>query len=388
MFKDEKSKHADARGYLFLVSKSVDVFLFRNPIQVLQSWMDEVRVWNTTFPLLCLEYIAIPHGPGTGLWIPDLAVVSANSFMELTTSTSYQVKIYSNGRSEFAPGGLIRFKCSLNLRIFPFDSMICTARTELWFYSAEKEFYDESQKELNLLNFSDHEQWSLQTTYIEYRQLYYETSGYSYNNAFFNVVLKRKSGYYLVNLILPSITLSLLESVTFILTESHAIRIQVSVLLLLAYTMFLAIIQADLPKSADETPLLTIYVTLMIFYIALAVMFQCVVLKMTNKAAEKAEIPAWLLRWSGLQKQYGPESDNNGEMAEQPTNSVRSIFQMEDGFPSKFNEHVKRVTQEDKNRMFWTRLYVSVDRAAASVYCSLIAVTSIVLLLIVPNKNI
>ena len=354
-----------------------------------QNWRDELRVWNETFPLLCLDYLVLPHGSETGLWIPDLAIVSADSFMKLTKSANFQLKVHSDGTVEWAPGGLIRFKCDMNLQVFPFDSMHCIARSESWAMDIKREVFDDSQKVLTLINFTNHEQWQLIAHYVKYQDLFFPTSNMTYGSINFNAILKRKTSYYLVNLILPCIILSLLEIVTFILPENQAIRIQVSVLLLLAYTMFLAIIQADLPRSSDQTPLLTVYVTLMIIYVSLAIIFQCIVMMLTSKASVGSEIPEWFVEYF-LQKfplSYFITIDDDRHWYKQQTTkpqAIRSIFQMEEG---KDQKKKAEATTLEKNKLFWTRLYISLDKFAALSYCILIAATSILLLGIIPKAT-
>ena len=36
------------------------------------SWTDEFRIWNTTFPLNCVDTVTLEFGVNTKIWIPDI----------------------------------------------------------------------------------------------------------------------------------------------------------------------------------------------------------------------------------------------------------------------------------------------------------------------------
>ena len=345
----EQAQHLDAKGLLNV------------------GWVDEYRSWNSTFP--CIDSMIIPHGEKTGMWLPDVAIVTAESFYELTNSKLYPLRVRSNGEIDFAPGGLIRFQCKMELDKFPFDSMTCISRIESWLYNTAKQVFNKDKSDAQLLNFSDHEQWKLTSFTVSFDDVFYPISGLTYGAIDFKITLVRKANFYLVNLILPSIMLSLLECVTFILPEQQVIRIQLSVLLLLAYTMFLSVIQNDLPRSSDQTPLLTIYVTLMIIFIAMAITFQCLVMMMINKATNGSKVPgclAILFRYDGKSKE---EIDNNS--------NTQDII-----------HHHQQRTDDEKgeklNKSIWKKMYKFLDRLAAFVYFSSVALTTVLLLIVKP----
>ena len=41
------------------------------------TWIDQIHRWDHIWPLNCIDYIIIPHGYTTGIWIPFIAFSSA-----------------------------------------------------------------------------------------------------------------------------------------------------------------------------------------------------------------------------------------------------------------------------------------------------------------------
>ena len=335
------------------------------------GWYDEFRVWNTTFPISCIEKITLVHGIESGIWLPDVAIITADSYYALPRSEFYPVRVNSNGLVEFSPGGFIRYTCKMNLNMFPFDSMDCLARIESWFYTADRQVFDKNISSISLYNFTEHEQWQLEEFGITLEDVYYPTSGFTYGAINFFMTLRRKGGYYMLNIIVPSILMSTLELLTFILPPNQTIRIEVSFICLLAYTMFQSVIQADLPKSADQTPLLSIYITLMIIYIAIAITLQCIVMMLTSKAVVGSSLPDWLL--------YFVDSIDY---------DVTEIRKNNRNSANREKETPKQATRRKKlNCKVWTRYFEIIDKLAALLYFALIVVTSVAMLAILPATN-
>ena len=341
-------------------------------------WHDEFRVWKDVFPLLCIDKITLPHGIDSGIWLPDVALVTADSFYELSKSDRYPVRITREGDVDFSPGGFIRFSCKINLELFPFDSMTCLALVQSWFYTTAKQVFDKNESYITIYNFTEHEQWKLDSYDLDFTQTVNAKTGSSYSVVHFMINLSRKSGYYILNIVVPSTLMSTLEFITFSLPSNQTIRIEVSFICLLAYTMFQSIIQADLPKSADQTPLLSIYITLMIGYIAYAILMQCIVLTMTNKAAIGSDVPRLFLCCIRRSLIDDLQSTN--------MTSIASIAQSIGSKGSKLKEK-----RRNTNSKIWKYLYVRVDTLAAVIYFLLILGTSIAMLFVIPtlsDKNI
>ena len=320
----------------------------------------------------CLDSFLIAFGEDSGVWFPDVAVTTADSFYELPKNDLYLLRIKSDGSTESAPGGFIRFQCKMNLNVFPFDTMKCSATIESWFYDENAQVFDKEASGVYIYNWTEHEQWRLDGYSVDFPDIR-KTSGDIHAGITFSLLLSRKAGYYLMNIIVPSLILSTLELVTFSLPPNQTIRIEVSFMCLLAYSMFQSMISDDLPKSADQTPLLSIYFTIMMFYIALAILMQCLVMTMTQEALFGNNVPRWATKFSNKEVQEYWEA--------------HSHIADNDSIDLKHSHPEEQSEKKAANAKMWKSLFKLLDKIAAIVYLVLFVCSSIVILLIVPAAN-
>ena len=347
------------------------------------GWYDEFRVWQDVFPFNCLENIVMPHGDDSGMWLPDVAVTTADAFYELPKSYQYPIRLHSHGKVDFAPGGFIRFQCKMNLNLFPFDDMKCSARVESWFYTNEHQIYNREVSGVVVYNFTEHEQWRFDGHAFAFEQVHRSISNKSHEVIDFKIFLSRKPQYYMMNIIIPSVLLSTLQLVTFIIPPNQSIRIEVSFICLLAYTMFQSMIQADLPKSSDQSPLLLIFLTLMIAYIAIAITLQCIVLTMTYKSIVGSKVPNFILEI--IEGELGMADMLEGHVpAQQSNDQEEEILQEIQDKHHPTAPPILKSKRKRKNAKIWKNLYVKTDLVASLLYFALIVSTCVAILSIVP----
>ena len=92
--------------------------------------------------------------------------------------------------------------------------------------------------------------------------------------AIFQITLERKSGFYLLNIISPSISIALTEFTTWAIPLQSDARLQLSFTCLLSFTMFQNIVASSLPNSSSNPPLLIVYLTAMTTLILIAIFMQ------------------------------------------------------------------------------------------------------------------
>ena len=76
-------------------------------------------------------------------------------------------------------------------------------------------------------------------------------------------MLKRKAGYYLLNIVAPSIIIALTEFATWSIPLHSDARLQLSFTCLLSFTMFQNLVAASMPKSSSNPPLLILYLKIL-----------------------------------------------------------------------------------------------------------------------------
>ena len=201
----------------------------------------------------------IAHQPK--IWIPEFAVLNAEDRWRLRNRAE-KLFIQSNGYTSFDPNGVMRTECKFDLSLFPFDVQFCQIIIEDWRYSTRYVDLRPGIVGYKLLRVSQLEQWTVtQGDHLIFHSNY--TGFRHYSRAHFTVVLTRKPGYYVITSIIPTIFISLSELVTFSIPVKSPTRLELSFTCLLAYGVFQTHASVDLPRSADNPPLLSVYILIM-----------------------------------------------------------------------------------------------------------------------------
>ena len=192
-------------------------------------------------------------------------------------SEGNRVTINSDGEMNYAPSGEIKVKCKLDLRLFPFDTQECSVKVESWSYdTSEQVFIDAGFHRVDRF-WTENKQWEIISNRTQQEdEQFFDSSRYS--QLTFVLILKRRSLFYYVHVIVPGIIISVVELVTFVLPITDVVKIHISFTCLLAYSVFQAMIIGDMPKSSDSVPLLSLYIDLQMGYIAvIAILFEGIV---------------------------------------------------------------------------------------------------------------
>ena len=76
----------------------------------------------------------------------------------------------------------------------------------------------------------------------------------------YSLHLKRRYLYFVINMLVPILILSILNSVTFFIPLESRERIQYSLTLFLAFTVFLTIFEKMMPQNSTAVPYISVYV--------------------------------------------------------------------------------------------------------------------------------
>ena len=244
-------------------------------------WQDQFRIWNDTYPLACLTELTLNYEKAM-VWTPDIVLWNANIIFFMSASYGPQtLRLESDGRVTLYPGGEFTFFCPFDLTYFPFDIQQCNVLLVSWTSDVTEQHLNPNNDGTSIFDTANNEQWEIIDT--EAKPLLDKfNSGRSYAKILFTITLARKPGYYMMNIFLPSITISLVEAVTFMVPADREDRLAMSFTALLAYSMFQTLIYNEVPKSAEHPPLLTIYLSLMSFYIFVAIAMQGFIIHLIN----------------------------------------------------------------------------------------------------------
>ncbi|KAM9316578.1 5-hydroxytryptamine receptor 3A-like [Gastrophryne carolinensis] len=255
-------------------------------------WQHEFLTW---IPEKCgaVEKISLPVSE---IWTPDIIVYE---FIDEDKS-QHTPFVYVNHTGRVRYDKMLRVVSSCNLGIFnfPFDVQNCS----LTFGS-----YMHTVRDIKLGMAVPMEQ------ILQNSLQYLETSGEwellrieggpdvlkfgidEWDIITFWVVIRRRPILYVVNLIVPSAFLMLIDILSFFLPPHSTDRSSFKMTLLLGYTVFLLIMNDLLPSTAYGTPLIGIYFSVCLALLVLSLLETVIITYILHRGAlERGAVPSWI----------------------------------------------------------------------------------------------
>lgn len=163
----------------------------------------------------------------------------------------------------------------MDITYFPYDTQTCTLKFIAWSYT-KAEINLLSSSKIYLADYSESSTWELVSS-----------SAQSENTADASVVytlkLQRKPSFYVLNMIIPVVLLSLLNIFTFVLPVKSGERGSYAVTVFLSLAVFLTIVASEFPKNSDTVSYLAVYLILMTSFSTAYVLVSLVELRLANR---------------------------------------------------------------------------------------------------------
>lgn len=111
---------------------------------------------------------------------------------------------------------MLKSKCKINVEYFPFDSQTCLMKFGSWTYDGYRLDVRKESDRVDLLMYIQSAEWNLESAPVKRNVLRYFCCPEPYPDITFYLNIQRRSLFYLTNLILPLIVISVL--ITFVFT--------------------------------------------------------------------------------------------------------------------------------------------------------------------------
>jgi hypothetical protein len=136
------------------------------------------------------------------------------------------VNVYNTGETDYYPSVTYQSTCAMDMARFPFDEQNCTFKFSSWSYTDDElslDFYEGvNQNNVDLNHYVPNSDWSLVATGAS--RNFNSDNGFDYYDLMFFVVIRRRPGFYLYVLVVPSLLLSLLTPGLFWIPPSRPDR--------------------------------------------------------------------------------------------------------------------------------------------------------------------
>ncbi|XP_055357867.1 neuronal acetylcholine receptor subunit alpha-5-like [Paramacrobiotus metropolitanus] len=218
------------------------------------SWKDLRLTWNPE------EYdgISILRLPPDKLWQPDIALTNTVDKQFLPNYKSNAL-ISSDGSVQWVPPFIFKSGCDTNPYFFPFDRQLCNmVFRSLTYSSAEVDLI--TDKYMTLKDYEGQPSGSWNITEVPlfkwYRTHYRKYGAVPYVSVQLDMMVARKSQFYVLTFLLPCVCIAFLTVFVFYLPIASGEKLCLAISILFSIVIFLLILIDILPPS-DSLPLMT-----------------------------------------------------------------------------------------------------------------------------------
>lgn len=115
-----------------------------------------------------------------------------------------------------------------------------------------------------------------------------------YPDITFNIVLRRQSKFYVINLLIPSVCINILTILGFYLPSDCGEKISLCISILLALTVFQLLLMELVPPTSLTTPLMGKYLMFTCFVVSLDVLLSVCILNISFRTQHTYSMPQWI----------------------------------------------------------------------------------------------
>ncbi|CAI4224447.1 unnamed protein product [Auanema sp. JU1783] len=261
------------------------------------QWTDYKLKWEPS------EYgnikdIRIP-GDGHTIWRPDVLLYnSADENFDSTYPVNYVVS--HTGHVLQVPPGILKLSCKIDITYFPFDDQICHLKFGSWTYSGNfidlringPDGYNISEQGMDISYYIENGEWNLLA--VPARNETNVFDGEPYPSIYFYLIIQRRTLYYGLNLIIPSLLISLMTVLGFTLPPDAGEKITLEITILLSVCFFLSMVAEMTPPTSDAVPLIGAFFSCCMLVVSASVVFTVLVLNLHNRKPETHEMSPFL----------------------------------------------------------------------------------------------
>ncbi|CAL1543065.1 unnamed protein product, partial [Lymnaea stagnalis] len=215
-------------------------------------WKDELLTWNPD-DYGGIKDMVVPQGI---IWKPDMAVYNSLEDDIYLGGENLLADVNFKGEVRWEPVINLDATCRVDISKYPFDENVCILEVMPWMTGVSMYPYfvclrqaGVSMQPILCMSASS---WCLHNPNVS---TYFHFFGF-YSTIYFSLKLKRRPAYLAMTLLTPVTLLAVLCVVSFLLTPEEPEKVSVAITILLSFTVFLGVIDTDLPETSDNISLI------------------------------------------------------------------------------------------------------------------------------------
>nr|CAH0113586.1 unnamed protein product [Daphnia galeata] len=257
-----------------------------------QEWKDELLTWDPN------EFggLKIMRMPCERIWLPDIVLYNnaddyTRGYMNSKAMVSYDGNVF------WPPPTKFRSTCPVDVTYFPFDDQTCVMKLGSWTYDGFQVDVTNRTSEVDLTNYVPNGEWELLEARLIRNVVFYSCCPEPFPDLTVTLKIRRKILYYMVNVVLPCVMMSVLTLLVFCLPPESGEKIALGITVLLAFSVFMLAIAEKMPETSESIPLIGIYLTAVMAITSISVVMTVIVLNCHYKGPTAKQVPRWMRRY-------------------------------------------------------------------------------------------
>ncbi|CAI5446146.1 unnamed protein product [Caenorhabditis angaria] len=280
--------------FVFSLTQIIDVDE-RNQILTTNSWVrlhwqDYKLVWDPC------EFANVTkmHIPSDKIWKPDIILYN-NADAQYTKSVmSTDVIVDYLGNIHWPLSAIFTSSCPLDVKHYPFDRQTCLLKYASWAYDGTKIDLHLKSEEGDVTNYITNTEWNLIGIKAKKDFSIYSCCPEPYPFIDVLVTIERRAMFYVFNLILPCVLISLIALMGFYMPTDSGEKVTLGITSLLSTTVFLMLVAEGMPPTAEALPLIGIYYGVTIMLVALATAMTVFTVNIHHNGVHGYPVPPFL----------------------------------------------------------------------------------------------
>ncbi|KAF1770683.1 hypothetical protein GCK72_002504 [Caenorhabditis remanei] len=246
------------------------------------QWHDFQMKWN---PVNYGEIKQIRVSPDK-VWLPDIVLFN-NADGNYEVSFMCNVVINHKGDMLWVPPAIYKSSCIIDVEFFPFDEQVCTLVFGSWTYNENEIKLEFVQAEL--VDVSEYSASSIWDVIDVPASLVNKRSRIE-----FQVRIRRKTLFYTVVLIIPTVLMAFLSMAVFFLPTDSGEKITLTISVLLSIVVFLLLVSKILPPTSSTIPLMAKYLLLTFVLNVITILVTVIIINVYFRGPRTHRMPHWV----------------------------------------------------------------------------------------------
>uniref|UniRef100_A0A7E4ZRK6 Neur_chan_LBD domain-containing protein n=1 Tax=Panagrellus redivivus TaxID=6233 RepID=A0A7E4ZRK6_PANRE len=246
------------------------------------KWKDFQMAWNPTNYGNVKEIRVAPDK----VWLPDIVLFN-NADGNYEVSFMCNVVINHRGDMLWVPPAIYKSSCIIDVEFFPFDEQTCHLIFGSWTYNENEIKLEFEQAEwIDLSEYSTSSIWDVMdapASLVNKR-----------SRIEFQLRIRRKTLFYTVVLIIPTVLMAFLSMAVFFLPTDSGEKMTLTISVLLSIVVFLLLVSKILPPTSSTIPLMAKYLLLTFVLNVITILVTVIIINIYFRGPTTHRMPKWV----------------------------------------------------------------------------------------------